>query len=133
MKYTFTTFALGLLTLSLTPSCIQQVVQAFIRDEYPGDMPPSVIRDINGQPASQNWLKPDPEILPAPHAILKKYEYSYASDGAPYGFTTEFSDIVVSPYEPFNVLSYTGFSGGDRVWDPFVRKPFYIPRVHTFN
>ena len=63
--------SVGLLgSLSLSSCIIQQTVGMFIRDEYPGERPPMVIEDVNGQPASQNWLKIDPTMLP-PSGILR--------------------------------------------------------------
>lgn len=117
--------------LNLSSCIIQQTVQVFIRDEYPGARPPMVIADADGKPASQKWLKSDPTMLPPSGHIEGRIRY--ADDGIPYGLTSEFSNVVVSPYSPYNQLDYTGVEVGAKVWDPFTKKPFYIPRVFTFN
>ncbi|MFI3242666.1 MAG: hypothetical protein R3Y56_00270 [Akkermansia sp.] len=118
----------------LCSSClIQQAVEVFIRNEYPGELPPAVIQDVNGKPASNKWLSADPNALPTPQNLLKNTSIEYAEDGIPYCFTSEFSDVLVSPYHPYHQLSYKGLSGGTKVWDPYTRKPFYITRVHTIN
>lgn len=118
-------------TMLLSSCIIQQGVSLFIRSEYPGTRPPAVIADANGKPANQNWQKVDAEMLPpSSHAVERIH---YASDGLPYGLTTEFSNIVLSPYEPYHQLDYTGVNVGSKVWDPYVRKPFYIPRSFTVN
>ncbi len=118
----------------LCSSCIiQQAVEVFIRDQYPGELPPSVILDDNGKPASNKWLTLDPHALPTPQSLLGDAKVTYAEDGIPYSFTSEFSNVLVSPYPPFHQLSYKGLSGGDKAWDPYTRKPFYISRVHTIN
>ncbi|MBR5523230.1 MAG: hypothetical protein IKV82_07190 [Akkermansia sp.] len=117
--------------LSLSSCIIQQTVGMFIRDEYPGARPPMVIADVNGKPASQKWLKIDPAMLPPSGHIEGRI--THADDGIPYGLSSEFSNVVVSPYPPYNQLDYTGVPVGAKVWDPFTKKPFYIPRVYTFN
>ncbi len=120
-----------LCTLGLN-SCIHQAVMAFVRDEYPGQRPPMVIADTNGQPASNDkWIAADPNALP-PSSLLDS-ELSYGPDNIPYGITSEFSNIVTSPYAPNYQLDYTGISVGAKVWDPYTRKPFYIPRAYSFN
>ena len=49
---------LAALSSSILPSCIwQPIMQTFTRDTYPGTRPPMVIADVNGKPASENWLK----------------------------------------------------------------------------
>ena len=122
-----------LATSLMLPSCIvSQAVEFWYRDEYPGQRPPSAIADAGGKPAFQKWIKKDNELLPPPSRLIDN-TVSYSADGTPYGFTSEFSNIVVSPYSPHYVLDYTRFSGGDKVWDPYSRKPFYIPRIHTIN
>ena len=50
--------------LSLSSCIFQQIASNFIRDEYPGERPPHVIADINGKPASNNWIKVNPYDLP---------------------------------------------------------------------
>lgn len=132
MKKRILTSIIGLCSTLCLGSCIiQQGVSLFIRDDYPGTRPPSVIADAHGKPASQNWQKADAEMLPpSSHAIGRIH---YASDGVPYGLTTSFSNIVMSPYPPYHQLDYTGIGVGSKVWDPYVRKPFYIPRAYTFN
>lgn len=117
--------------LSLSSCIFQQVHDNFTRAAYPGERPPHVIADINGQPASTNWLKEDPNALPAAGALLGRIEN--AADGIPYGLPCEFAGIITSPYEPHHQLDYSKASVGDKVWDPYTRKPFYIPRLYTFN
>lgn len=118
-------------TLSLSSCIIQQGISLFIRNDYPGTRPPSVIADVQGKPANQNWQKVDAEMLPpSSHAIGRIH---CAGDGLPYGLTTNFSNIVMSPYPPYHQLDYTGVRVGSKVWDPYVRKPFYIPRAYKFN
>lgn len=113
-------------------SCIiQQVADKFIRDEYPGERPPHVIADAGGKPASDNWIKVNPYDLPPSGHLQGRVEY--AEDGLPYGLPCEFSNILVSPYEPYYQLDYTRSNVGDKVWDPYTRKPFYIPRFMTIN
>lgn len=113
-------------------SCIYSIVeQTVLRQEYPTKRPPMVIKDVNGKPASQKWIAPDPYALPPSSATTGRI--SYAGDGLPYGLTTSFSDIIVSPYPPHNQLDYRGISPGTKVWDPYTRKPFYISRSYTFN
>lgn len=132
MKVRTLLIAVGLLgAMSLSSCIIQQTVGMFIRDEYPGARPPMVIADVNGEPASQNWLKIDPTTLPPSGHIEGRIRQ--AKDGIPYGLTSEFSNVVVSPYPPYNQLDYTGVSVGAKVWDPYTKKPFYIPRAFTFN
>lgn len=122
--------ALGCSTL-FSSCIIQHGVSYFIRDTYPGERPPHVIADNNGKPASQQWLKIDPYALPPAGGLTKNIEK--AEDGLPYGLPCEFSNIVVSPYDPHYQLDYTNCKVGDKVWDPYTRKPFYIPRMYTFN
>lgn len=113
-------------------SCIiQQVADKFIRDEYPGERPPHVIADAGGKPASDNWIKVNPYDLPPSGHLQGRVEY--AEDGLPYGLPCEFSNILVSPYEPHYQLDYAKSSVGDKVWDPYTRKPFYVPRFMTIN
>lgn len=134
MKHTILPLITACTFASLCSSClIQQAVEVFVRNEYPGQLPPSVILDVNGKPASNAWLKVDPHALPAPQNLLKDLHVTYAEDGIPYGFTSEFSNVLVSPYPPYHQLSYKGISGGSKVWDPYARKPFYVKRVHTIN
>ncbi len=124
----FSTVAL----LALLPSClVQQAVDIFVRKDYPGPRPAMVIRDNNGQPASSKRLTVNSTDLPAPASLIGKQ--TLAPDGIPYGFTSSFTYIVYSPYAPYSPLDYKGFSGGDKVWDPYTGKAFYIPRIHTFN
>lgn len=113
-------------------SCIfQQAISRFVRDEYPGTRPPHVIADNNGKPASNNWVKVNPTDLPPSGYLNGKVDY--AADGLPYSLPCEFSDILVSPYSPNYQLDYTNCNVGDKVWDPYTRKPFYIHRHYTFN
>lgn len=123
---------LTLLGCNMLSSCIwQPFLQTFTRDEFPGARPPMVIADINGKPAKQTWLTVDEHMLPLSTSNLGKIEY--AQDGLPYGLTSEFSNIVISPYSPHYQLDYTGVKVGSKVWDPYTRKPFYIKRAYTFN
>ena len=115
----------------LSSCLIQQAVMAFVRDEFPGPRPPRVIADINGKPASANWLQINPNDLPP--SSLVDTTLSYGPDGVPYGISSEYSNVVLSPYSPHYQLDYTGVSVGTKVWDPYTRKPFYIPRAYTFN
>lgn len=112
-------------------SCIWQLAQPFIREEYAGNAP-AVIADANGKPASQAWLAITPDALPAPHAVQTDGA-KFGPDGVPYGYTSTYSNIVVSPYPPYKQLNYKGYSAGMRVWDPYTRKPFYIPATYTIN
>ncbi len=128
------TFILTLATLctATLSSCIwQPIMQNFSRDEYPGPRPPKVIPDENGKPAGNNWLKADENMLPLSTKVSNSLEY--AEDGLPYGLTSEFSNVVISPYAPHYQLDYTGVPVGTKVWDPYTRKPFYIKRTYTFN
>lgn len=118
-------------TIALNSCIIQQIADQFIRDEYPGDRPPHVIADNNGKPASDKWAKVNPYDLP-PSGYLQG-RIKYADDGLPYALPCEFSNILVSPYEPHYQLDYAKCSVGDKVWDPYTRKPFYIPRFMTIN
>lgn len=117
--------------LSLSSCLIQQTVGMFIRDEYPGVRPPMVIADVDGKPASNKWLQVDPTMLPPSGHVEGRVKK--ANDGIPYGLTSEFSNVVVSPYPPYHQLDYTGVDVGAKVWDPYTKKPFYIPRVFTLN
>lgn len=123
--------AAALCALTLSSCIFQQIAGNFTRDVYPGERPPHVIADNNGQPATQNWAKIDPDALP-PAGALSGYNKT-ADDGLPYGLPCEFSGIVTSPYAPHYQLDYTNAKVGDKVWDPYTRKPFYIPRLYTFN
>ncbi len=133
MKKNITRSLLALFTaLSLSSCIIQQAVYAFVREEYPGPRPPKVITDAGGKPASNDWIQVNPHDLP-PSSLVDNASVSYGDEGIPYGFSSEFSDIVVSPHEPHYQLDYTGVSVGAKVWDPYTRKPFYIPRAYSFN
>ncbi len=122
----------SLCVMSTMSSCIiSQAVEVFVRPAYPGPLPPSVIADSNGRPLNPKWLSIDTDTLPAPSRILGDIEL--ATDGLPYGFTSEYSNIVISPYAPHNPLNYKNFNGGEKVWDPYTRKAFHIPRIHTIN
>lgn len=121
----------ALSALSLTSCIFQQVHDNFTRATYPGERPPHVIADNNGQPASNAWQKEDPNALPPAGALLSRIDT--ASDGIPYGLPCEFAGIITSPYAPHHQLDYTNAKVGDKVWDPYTRKPFYIPRLYTFN
>lgn len=121
--------ALGAVTMS---SCIHQVIaQQFTRDVYPGERPPHVIADVNGRPASQGWLRTDPAALPPSGNEISRIRY--ASDGTPYGIPSNFAGIVTSPYPPYHQLDCQGNGANDRVWDPYTRKPFLIPRIYKVN
>lgn len=113
---------------TLNSCIIKQGVEVFIRDTYPGERPPMVITDPG---KSATWLKPAENVLPPSSHIQGRIRH--ADDGIPYGLTSEFSNIVVSPYDPHYQLDYTGIKVGAKVWDPYTRKPFYIPRSYTFN
>lgn len=122
----------ALLCSSTLSSCIfSQIIGSFERDPYPGERPPHVITDNNGTPSSTNWITVNPYDLPPSGHVTKKIDT--AADGIPYGLPCEFSNIIVSPYEPHYQLDYTGANVGAKVWDPYTRKPFYIPRLYTFN
>ena len=126
---------LSLAGAALLPSClISQAVNAVVRDEYPGPRPPSVIADAGGKPASNaQWQTIDHEALPPSGALLRNLSGKRAADGILIGGTSEYSNIVISPHAPNYQLDYRGFSGGQKVWDPYTRKPFYIPRSFTVN
>lgn len=121
----------ALCALSLSSCIFQQIASKFIRDEYPGERPPHVIADAGGKPASENWIKVNPYDLPPSGHLNGSVEY--ADDGLPYALPCEFSNVLVSPYEPHYQLDYTKSEVGDKVWDPYTRKPFYIPRFLTIN
>lgn len=125
-----TLLAAGFL-LTLTSCLFRQAAMFVVRDEYPNERPPMVIADINGKPAHQRWEKLDAEALPPPYHMRKTPRY--AEDGIPYGLSTGYSDIVASPYDPYMMLDYRGVKVGSKVWDPYTRKPFYIPRVYKVN
>ena len=118
-------------TLSLNSCIFQQIAEKFVRDEYPGERPPHVIADAEGKPASTAWVKVNPYDLPPSGHLNGRIEY--AEDGLPYALPCEFSDILVSPYEPHYQLDYAKAKVGDKVCDPYTRKPFYIPRFMTIN
>ena len=133
MKKRIITAILAMAELSTLSSCfIYQGVQAFVRDEYPGTRPAMVIKDVNGKPASNNWRSTPSDQLP-PSSFIGNQSISKAADGIPYGLTSEYRDIILSPYYPHHHLDYTGCKPGDKVWDPYTRKPFYIKRAYTFN
>ncbi len=117
--------------LGLSSCLVQQAAMAFVRNEYPGPRPPKVIADANGKPASNNWQQINPHDLPTPSHL--DTHITYGEDGIPYGINSEFSNVVISPYAPYSQLDYTGTAVGAKVWDPYTRKPFYIPRAYTFN
>lgn len=125
---------LSLLSLASLSSClIQQAVDLVVREDYPGTRPPRVVTEINGRPnPNTKWLSVDHNDLP-PSGSLRSKSPKMSSDGIPYGFTSEYSNIVVSPYYPNYVLDYTGVDPETRVWDPYTHKPFYIPRTYTVN
>ncbi len=118
-------------SLGLNSCIFQQAIMAFVRAEYPGTRPPMVIADVDGQPENPKWIAVNSNDLPI--SSLIDTDISYGADNIPYGITSEFSDIVVSPHAPYNQLDYTGKKAGDKVWDPYTRKPFYIPRSYSFN
>lgn len=118
-------------TLFLSSCIFQQVVNNFVRDEYPGVRPPHVIEDNNGKPASNKWVTANPTDLPPSGHLNGKVEY--AEDGLPYSLPCEFSNILVSPYAPNYQLDYSNSKVGSKVWDPYTKKPFYIQRHYTFN
>ena len=131
-QHRITTTALAVLCACTMSSCIHQViVQQFTRDTYPGDRPPHVINDVNGSPASQGWLRTDPIALPPSGNDLSKIKYG--ADGIPYGIPSNFAGIVISPHSPNHQLDCTGCNANQRVWDPYSRKPFYIPRTYTVD
>lgn len=121
----------ALSVVSLSSCVVQQIADKFIRDEYPGERPPHVIADNGGKPASENWIKVNPYDLPPSGHLDGRVEY--AADGLPYALPCEFSNILVSPYEPYYQLDYSKSEVGDKVWDPYTRKPFYVPRFMTIN
>ena len=127
-----TIITIAILGCSMLSSCIwQPIMQTFTRDQYPGERPPMVILDVDGKPASNNWQQVDEDVLPPSSHMNGRI--THADDGIPYGLTSEFSNIVISPYEPHYQLDYTGVPVGAKVWDPYTRKPFYIKRAYTFN
>jgi hypothetical protein len=90
-----------------------------------------VIADKDGKPAHTNWLKQDEFMLPPSSHLTRQIDT--ADDGIPYGIPSEYSNVIISPYAPHYQLDYTGISVGDKVWDPYTKKPFYISRTYTFN
>ncbi len=130
-KSIIATFAALACTLGLSSCLFQQAVMAFVRAEYPGQRPPMVIADVDGKPASNKWIASSPDDLP-PSSLVGS-ELTYGEGNIPYGIISEFSNIVVSPHSPHYQLDYTGVEVGAKVWDPYTRKPFYIPRAYSFN
>ncbi len=121
-----TAMALGL------SSCVQQAVNAFVRAEYPaGDLPHVIPSDAQGKPVSNNWRQIPAGSLPP--SSLMSTDVSYGEGNIPYGIRSRYSDVVNSPYPPHYELDYSKARVGDKVWDPYTRKPFYIPRSYTFN
>lgn len=132
MKTNCNILTLIALSATMLSSCIwQPIMQQFTRDQYPGERPPKVIPDVGTTPSDEVWLKIDEDMLPPSSQLTKEIET--ADDGLPYGIVSEFSDIVTSPYAPHYQLDCTGLSAGTKVWDPYTRKAFYIPRTYTFN
>ena len=125
------TLLAALSTVSLSSCIFAQIADKVVRDEYPGERPPHVIADAGGKPASEDWIKVNPYDLPPSGHLQGRIEY--AEDGLPYALPCEFSNILVSPYEPYYQLDYSKSAVGDKVWDPYTRKPFYISRTYTFN
>ncbi len=124
--------AAAAMALSLS-SCIQQVIGAFVRDEYPaGKLPHVIASDAKGNPAGSNWLSISSSDLP-PSSIITSGKIEYGAGNIPYGLTSPYSNVVNSPYEPYYELDYSNSKPGQKVWDPYTRKPFYIPRTFTFN
>ncbi len=119
-------------TLGLSSCIFQQAVMNFVRAEYPGVRPPMVIADKDGKPASNKWIAVSSNDLP-PASHMSDAEITYGEGNIPFGIGSEFSNIVVSPHAPHYQLDYTGVKVGTKVWDPYTRKPFYIPRVYSFN
>lgn len=119
------------LSCTLSSCIVQQIAGNFTRDVYPGTRPPHVIADVDGKPASQSWIQVKDTDLPPAGAVARTIRT--APDGLPYGLPCEFSDIIVSPYAPHYQLDYSSSQVGEKVWDPYTRKPFYIPRLYTFN
>ncbi len=117
--------------LGLSSCLFQQAVLAFVRTEYPGQRPPMVIADAEGKPASNKWIAVSADDLPP--SSLMDTELTYGEGDIPFGIGSEFSNIVISPYAPHYQLDYTGVEVGAKVWDPYTRKPFYIPRTYSFN
>ena len=131
-QHRITATALAVLGACTMSSCIHQIfIQQFTRDVYPGERPPHVINDVNGAPASQSWLKTDPIALPPSGNELNRIKYG--SDGVPYGVPSNFAGIVISPHAPNHQLDCTNCSPNQKVWDPYSRKPFYIPRTYTMD
>ncbi|MBE6415971.1 MAG: hypothetical protein E7032_05490 [Akkermansiaceae bacterium] len=124
-------FMAAITAVSLSSCIFQQIASNFIRDEYPGERPPHVIADAEGKPASANWIKVNPYDLPPSGHLDGRIEY--AEDGLPFALPCEFSNVLVSPYEPHYQLDYTNSKVGDKVWDPYTKKAFYIPRFMTIN
>ncbi len=132
LRYFITPLAGIICALSLNSCIVQQIADKFSRIEYPGERPPHVIKDNNGKPASEKWAKINPYDLP-PSGVTANGTIDYAEDGLPYGKASEYSNIITSPYDPHYQLDYTNCEVGEKVWDPYTRKPFYIPRMYTFN
>ncbi len=121
-----------LATLNLS-SCVWQIVtQTLVRDEYPGERPTRVITDPDAANKQKLWRTADPNALPPAGNIAKK-QPQLNSDGIPYGYNSDFSNIIISPYNPHYQLDYAGIPVGSKVWDPYTRQPFYIPRAYKFN
>lgn len=124
--------SLSILGTVLLNSCIwQPIMQQFTRDQYPGERPPKVILDVGNAPAEEKWLAVDEDMLPPSSSLIREIET--APDGLPYGLISEFSDIVISPYDPHYQLDCAGIPADTKVWDPYTRKAFYIPHTYTFN
>lgn len=131
LRYITCALAAAFCALSLSSCVLQQIHDNFSRTAYPGERPPHVIADNNGKPASANWQKIDPDALPPAGALLGRIEMG--PGGIPYGLPCEFAGIITSPHAPHHQLDYSNAKVGDKVWDPYTRKPFYIPRLYTFN
>src|SRR5690606_29927157 len=71
-------------------------------------------------PPSANYNRDQPAAnSPAPTAPAPtKYPLARRTDQA---------DRVISPYDPFNVVSIEGYKSGDLVKDPYTLKVFQIP------
>ena len=114
-------------------SCVQQVVSNFVRPEYPAGKLPSVIpSDAKGKPANNNWLQIKAGSLP-PSSLMHTTETRYGEGNIPFGIPSNYSNVVNSPYEPHYELDYSNAKVGQKVWDPYTRKPFSIPRTYTIN
>ncbi len=123
--------AAAALALSLN-SCIHQLARTVVRPSHPtGKLPAVIVSNAQGKPAANKWLSMNSAELPPPSPA--SLNITYGEGNIPYGILSEYSNVVTSPYSPYHELDYSNCKVGQKVWDPYTRKPFYIPRSYTIN